>query len=87
MSQSLVWLTLAGLIASTTAWLCGIVTLRKSWRVIGAVDLLVAWMFAAAAVIAGTSALYALVMLIVSAILLFAVTALSQANEADMAAQ
>lgn len=87
MSQSLVWLTLAGLIASTTAWLCGIITLRKSWRVIGAVDLLVAWMFAAAAVIAGTSALYALVMLIASAVLLFAVTALSQANEADMAAQ
>lgn len=87
MSQSLVGLTLAGLIASTTAWLCGILTLRKSWRVIGAVDLLIAWMFAAAAVIAGTSALYALVMLIVSAILLFAVTALSQANEADMAAQ
>ena len=87
LSQSLVWLTLAGLIASTTAWLCGIITLRKSWRVIGAVDLLVAWMFAAAAVIAGTSALYALVMLIASAVLLFAVTALSQANEADMAAQ
>ena len=81
MSQSLVMLSLAALIVSAAAWLSGIMTRRKSWRIVGAGDLVVAWMVAAVALVAGTTAVYALLMLVASAILLFAVTTLTQANE------
>ena len=81
MSQSLVMLSLAALAVSATAWLSGIVSRRKSWRIVGAGDLLVAWMVAAVALVAGTTAFYALMMLVASALLLFAVTTLTQANE------
>jgi len=62
----------------------GILTRRKSWRVVGAVDLVVAWLVAALALISGTSATYMLVLLVASAVLLFTVTALTQANEATL---
>lgn len=81
MSQSLVALSLAALIVSATAWISGILTRRKSWRIVGAGDLAVAWMVAAVALVAGTAAAYALMMLVASAVLLFAVTTLTQANE------
>jgi len=81
MSQSLVMLSLAALTVSAAAWLSGIMTRRKSWRIVGAGDLVVAWMVAAVALVAGTSAVYALMMLVASAVLLFAVTTLTQANE------
>ena len=81
MSQSLVALSLAALIVSATAWISGILTRRKSWRIVGAGDLAVAWMVAAVALVAGTAAVYALMMLVASAVLLFAVTTLTQANE------
>ena len=84
LAQSLVMLSLAGLTVSTTAWLAGILTQRKSWRVMGAADLVVAWMFAAVALVSGASAGYILVLLVASAVLLFAVTTLTQANEAAL---
>jgi len=84
LSASLVMLSLAGLVVSATAWLAGILTKRKSWRVMGAVDLVVAWMFAAVALVSGTSSGYILVLLVASAALLFAVTTLTQANEAAL---
>ena len=31
------------MVCSTTAWVSGIITLRKSWRVFGATDLVIAW--------------------------------------------
>ena len=64
-----------------TAWLSGIFTLRKSWRVIGAVDLTVAWLFAAVSFVAGAQVEYLLAMLAASAVLLFAVTALTQSRQ------
>ena len=81
MSQSLVIVSLAALMVSATAWVSGILTRRKSWRIVGAGDLVVAWMVAAVALVAGTTAVYALMMLVASAVLLFAVTTLTQANE------
>ena len=81
MSQSLVIVSLAALVVSATAWVSGILTRRKSWRIVGAGDLVVAWMVAAVALVAGTTAVYALMMLVASAVLLFAVTTLTQANE------
>lgn len=84
LSASLVMLSLAGLTVSATAWLAGILTKRKSWRVMGAVDLVVAWVFAAVALVSGATSGYILVLLVASAALLFAVTTLTQANEAAL---
>jgi hypothetical protein len=81
MAGSLVALSLVGLLVSATAWVSGILTRRKSWRVVGAVDLVVAWLVAAVALIGGATASYVLVLLVASAVLLFTVTALTQANE------
>ena len=84
MSQSLVMVSLAALTVSATAWISGIISRRKSWRIVGAGDLAVAWMVAAVALVAGTTAAYALMMLVASALLLFAVTTLTQTNEAAL---
>ena len=84
MASSLVFLSLSAMLVSTTAWLSGIFTRRKSWRIVGAVDLVVAWLVAVVALVAGATASYALVLLIASAVLLFAVTTLTQSNEAEL---
>ena len=81
LSSSLVGLSLAALVVSTTAWVSGILTQRKSWRIVGAADLVMAWMVAAVALVAGIGASYVLLLLVASAALLFAVTTLTQANE------
>ena len=81
LNQSLVALSLAATVVSATAWISGILTQRKSWRIVGAADLALAWMIAAVALVAGTGASYVLLLLIASAALLFAVTTLTQANE------
>ena len=84
LAQSLLALSLAAMVVSATAWISGILTQRKSWRIVGAADLAVAWMVAAVALVAGISASYALLMLVASAVLLFAVTTLTQANEPSL---
>ena len=81
LAQSLPLMVFAGLLTSVTAWLSGIFTLRKSWRVIGAVDLTIAWLFAAVSFVAGAQVEYLLAMLAASAVLLFAVTALTQSRQ------
>ena len=85
LGQSLPLMVFAGLAASVTAWISGIFTLRKSWRVIGAVDLGIAWLFAAVSFVAGAQVEYLLAMLASSAILLFAVTALTQGRQEQLA--
>ncbi len=84
MAQSLVALSIAALLVSATAWVSGILTKRKSWRIVGAADLAAAWMVASVALVAGTGASYVLLLLVASAVLLFAVTTLTQANEAEL---
>ena len=78
---SLFVLTLVGIMASATAWIAGLLTLRTSWRVIGATDLAVGWLFAAVLFVTGASATALLVMLVASAVLLFAVTLLTQSRQ------
>ncbi|WP_338174555.1 hypothetical protein [Candidatus Poseidonia alphae] len=85
LGQSLPLMVFAGLAASATAWISGIFTLRKSWRVIGAVDLGIAWLFAAVSFVAGAQVGYLLAMLAASAVLLFAVTALTQGRQEALA--
>ena len=81
LAQSAVYVSLAAMAVSTTSWLSGIFTRRKSWRVIGAVDLTVAWLLGLVALVGGASSSYILTLLVASAALLFAVTSLTQANE------
>ena len=78
---SLFVLTLVGIMASATAWIAGLLTLRTSWRVIGAIDLAVGWLFAAVLFVTGASATALLLMLVASAVLLFAVTLLTQSRQ------
>ena len=71
---------LVALVLSGATWIVGILEMRRSLRVIGAIDLLVAWIgFAIEAVYGGSTQLL-FVTLITSALVLFAVTTLSQAN-------
>ena len=81
LAQSAVFVSLAAMGVSATSWMSGIFTRRKSWRVIGAVDLTVAWLLGIVALVGGASSSYILMLLVASAALLFAVTSLTQANE------
>ena len=73
------------LASSTTSWVSGILTLRKSWRIIGALDLVLAWIVASVVIIQGAAVEVLLAILVASAILLGLVTFLSQTYEGEMA--
>ena len=60
-------------------------TLRKSWRIIGALDLVLAWIVASVVIIQGTAVAVLLAILVASAILLGLVTFLTQTYEGEMA--
>ena len=72
------------LVVSTTSWLVGVITLRRGWRIFGAVDLVLAWIVAGILMLAGGTSLMLLVMLISTAILLGLVTWLGQEYEAEL---
>ena len=73
------------LAVSTTSWLIGVVTLRRGWRIFGAVDLVMAWIVAGILMLAGGTSLMLLVMLISTAVLLGLVTWLGQEYEEQLA--
>ena len=73
------------LAVSTTSWLIGVVTLRRGWRVFGAIDLILAWIVAGLLMLSGATSLMLLVMLIATAILLGLVTWLGQKYETEIA--
>lgn len=72
------------MVCSTTSWVSGILTLRKSWRVFGAVDLVVAWVIAFVMLSSGGAVESMLTVLIASAGLLGLVTYLTQTYEAEI---
>ena len=72
---------------SATTWLAGILEMRKSMRIVGALNLLVAWLGFAIEAIYGNSTELLFVCLIASAIVLFAVTTLSQSKMTEMMAE
>ena len=45
------------LAVSATSWLIGVVTLRRGWRVFGAIDLILAWIVAGILMLAGGTSL------------------------------
>ena len=83
--QTSVLLVVLLLAVSTTSWLIGVVTLRRSWRVIGALDLVLSWIIAGILVISGVNNLMILSMLIATAVLLGLVTWLGQKYEKEIA--
>jgi len=72
------------MVCSTTAWVSGIITLRKSWRVFGAADLVIAWIIAFIMLSQGGDVESMLTVLIASAGLLGLVTYLTQTYEAEI---
>jgi len=72
------------MICSTTSWVSGIITLRKSWRVFGALDLVIAWIIAFVMLSQGGNVESLLTVLVASAGLLGLVTYLTQTYEAEM---
>jgi hypothetical protein len=79
------WLVVAIIIVSMVSWISGVVTLRRGFRTLGALDLLLAWLIAGKLLIAGANILMILTMLIATAALLGVVTWLSQAREEELA--
>ena len=73
------------IVVSTTSWLIGVVTLRRGWRVFGALDLILAWIIAGVLMLSGATSLMLLIMLMATAVLLGLVTWLGQKFEADLA--
>jgi hypothetical protein len=73
------------IIVSMVSWISGVVTLRRGFRTLGALDLLLAWLIAGKLLIAGANILMILTMLIATAALLGVVTWLSQAREEELA--
>ena len=73
------------LLASTVSWVSGVLTLRKAWRVVGALDLVLSWIIAGAIIIQGAAVEVLLAILIASAALLGLVTYLTQTHEGEMA--
>jgi len=82
--QSSILLMASIVLLSTTSWLIGIVTLRRSWRIMGAVDLVIAWIIAGFLLLGGASQSTVLIMLVVTAILLGLVTWLGQKFEQEL---
>ena len=79
--QTSVLMMVLMLAVSTTSWLIGVITLRRAWRIFGALDLLLAWIIAGVLILAGATELMVLIMLLATAILLGLVTWLGQKYE------
>ena len=73
------------LAVSTTSWLIGVITLRRGWRIFGAIDLILAWIVAGILMLSGATSLMLLVMLLATAVLLGLVTWLGQRFEDELA--
>lgn len=82
---NLVYAVVFILIASTVSWVSGILTLRKGWRIVGALDLVLGWIVAGVVLVGGSSVTGLFAILLASATLLGIVTWLTQTFEGEMA--
>ena len=69
------------IICSATSWVSGILVMRKSWRVFGALDMILAWVVAMIMLSVGAGVEAMLAILIASSVLLGIVTYLNQTYE------
>ena len=72
------------IICSTTSWVSGILVMRKSWRVFGALDMVLSWIVAMIMFSIGAGIEAMLAILIASSILLGVVTYLNQTYEKEI---
>jgi hypothetical protein len=79
--SNLLFVIIAAFTLSATAWISGILTLRKGWRIIGASDLLLGILFGGIFFISGAGVGAILIVLFGSAALLGTITYLTQTYE------
>ena len=82
--SSLVIASMLLLLCSGTSWISGILTMQKSWRVVGALDLLISWVVALIIFSTRLAIDELLGVLITSSILLGIVTHLNQTYENEL---
>jgi hypothetical protein len=79
--SSLTIVAILMIICSATSWVSGILVMRKSWRVFGALDMVLAWIVAMVMFSTGAGIEAMLAILIASSVLLGIVTYLNQTYE------
>jgi len=82
--SNLVILAVLLIVCSTTSWVSGILVMRKSWRVFGALDMVLAWVVAMVMFSIGAGIEAMLAILVASSILLGIVTYLNQTYEQEI---
>ena len=87
LSPSLLLFVLLILAMSTTCWVIGVLTLRRGWRIVGFLNLVVAWIVASVLIYQGMTALAALALLLATAVLLAIITYLTQSRDELLASQ
>jgi len=87
LSPSLLLFVLLMLAMSTTSWVIGVLTLRRGWRIIGFLNLVLAWVVASVLIYQGMTALAALALLLATATLLAIITYLTQSRDELLASQ
>ena len=87
LSPSLLLFVLLILAMSTTSWVIGVLTLRRGWRIVGFLNLIVAWIVASVLIYQGMTALAALALLLATAVLLAIITYLTQSRDELLASQ
>ena len=87
LSPSLLLFVLLILAMSTTSWVIGVLTLRRGWRIVGFLNLVVAWIVASVLIYQGMTALAALALLLATAVLLAIITYLTQSRDELLASQ
>ena len=87
LSPSLLLFVLLMLAMSTTSWVIGVLTLRRGWRIIGFLNLVLAWIVASVLIYQGMTALAALALLLATATLLAIITYLTQSRDELLASQ
>ena len=87
LSPSLLLFVLLILAMSTTSWVIGVLTLRRGWRIVGFLNLVLAWIVASVLIYQGMSSIAALALLLATAALLAIVTYLTQSRDQLLASQ
>jgi hypothetical protein len=84
-AYGVVGLVVGLLVLSAASWVLGVLSLRRSWRVIGLADLLAAWVGFGMHLVGGGDASSVLTMLVATVAMLSVVTYLTQRDAAAMA--
>ena len=87
LSPSLLLFVLLILAMSTTSWVIGVLTLRRGWRIVGFLNLVLAWIVASVLIYQGMTSVAALALLLATATLLAIITYLTQSRDELLASQ